>query len=353
MWSKVGASKPPSARQWRAFLESRGVEPQITKQYLDYIRPLARRELPVVFDREHLAKLLGRTEAFVAAAAFSASSFYRRFDIPKRSGGSRAIAAPYESLKECQRWIVENILTRVKSHDAAMAYQIGRSIRTNAEAHARGGSYILGVDIENFFPSIRLPRVIDVFLRCGYSQDVALVLAKLCCLDDALPQGAPSSPALSNVICRRLDGRLSGLAKRVEAAYTRYADDMTFSGGEEIGSRWFLHAVRRILNDCGFALNEEKTRLFTPAMSSQIVTGLNVAEGEIRLPKAFKRALRQELHFMARFGVLSHLGKRKIRDPNHLERLAGRLAFWAFVEPDNDEPRALQGALRRMGQAAN
>ncbi len=168
---------------------------------------------------------------------------YVEFTIPKASGEPRKITAPRPKLKKLQRKILDELLVKCAPHDAAHGFVRGRSVVTNAQPHA-GAQLVIKMDLRDFFPTIHYRRVVGLFKHYGYGDEVAAALASLCThrsqLADGrvqwpgvLPQGAPTSPALANVLCRRLDSRLLGLAKRAGAVYTRYADDLTFSFQKE------------------------------------------------------------------------------------------------------------------------
>ena len=219
--------------------------------------------------------------------------------------------------------------TRV--HAAAHGFIRGRSIISNARAHLRK-PYLLKMDICDFFPSIAINRVICVFQNLGFPNNVSFYLARLCCLRNHLPQGAATSPALSNTVAYVMDCRLTGLAESYGLGYTRYADDLTFSG-DRIPIR-FLQIVETVVAEEGFKIRSEKTR-FCHGAGRKIVTGLSVSGDEVRVPRGYKRKIRQEVHYLLKFGQLSHTSKRRIRNPFYLESLYGKLVFWGSVEPEN------------------
>lgn len=148
----------------------------------------------------------------------------------------------------------------------------------------------------------------------------------------ALPQGAPTSPALSNLICRNLDRRLYRLSKKLNVKYSRYADDLAFSGDNLSGA--FAGYVIKIVNDCGLSVNESKTRFYGPG-GSKIVAGISLASGRPRLPRQYRRQLTQELYYATIYGVGNHLTHKGVRQPNYMDSLRGKVAFWLSVEPDN------------------
>lgn len=323
----------PSIAKWRAYFQSRGLQPEIVRHYIEYIAPIAKRGLPVIFELEHLGRLFGRDTSFVAKLASGSKSFYRDFNIPKRSGGVRYICAPYPSLKECQRWILDEILYRLKSHPATIGYRPGKSILDHAKKHCRQGNSVLIIDIKDFFPSIKKARVIRFFSELGYSREICVALAGICTLEDSLPQGAPTSPTLSNLMLQHMDERLTGLSRGVRIKYSRYADDLCFSGPTI--PRSTLISVTKILEEFGFCVNDSKVRFLPASSGSQMVTGINISQGKLRPAKRFRRELEQSVHFIGRYGFHSHVSKLKIRDPAYLSKLRGRLEHWRFIEPEN------------------
>jgi hypothetical protein len=272
---------------------------------------------------------------------------YRRFVIPKRSGGERAIWAPLPQLKAAQRWILHHIVERLPVHGAVHGFFAGRSTVTNADRHGES-RLVLKMDIRDFFPTVTLPRVKGVFRKAGYREQVATLLALLCTESPrevvqengqtwfvalsprCLPQGAPTSPALTNALCLRLDQRLTGLAKRYGWRYTRYADDMTFSlplghqGKPHLGT--LLGLVRRVVAAEGFAIHPDKTRVARRG-GRQAVTGLVVNGGPgPRVPRSVRRQLRAAAH---------NLGRGKpLKDGETLARLNGMAAYVHATNPD-------------------
>lgn len=308
-----------------------GLIPELRSQYIEYARGILAHRVPVIFEFGDLAELLGRTTGYLAFAVNAPRSHYRIFDIPKRRGGKRRIAAPYPALLDCQRWINSNILGKCRLHRCCHGFNPKKSIKTNALVHV-GQDEILKIDIRDFFPSIKIERVISVFRNFGYSPDVSFYLASLCCLDRRLPQGAGTSPLLSNIIVRRLDSRLYGLARKSGFRYSRYADDITFSG-TKIPS-FFLGLVTRVLQEEGFEVQESKTRWLREG-SRKIVTGINVSGDRLSVPREFKREVRRDVHFILTRGYLDHLNNRKIRNPFYIDALCGKLSFWEWIEPED------------------
>lgn len=244
---------------------------------------------------------------------------YRRFLMPKKTGGHRLISAPMPRLKQAQQWILHQILEKVPVHAAAHGFCKELSILTNAAPHV-GASMVINLDLRDFFPNITWPRVFGLFHAMGYSRSIATIFAQLCTeppveeveLDGEtwqvatgvrhLPQGAPTSPAITNLLCRRMDARMAGIARKQGFAYTRYADDLTFStqGGDRVAGRKLLWQVRRVIEEEGFHLHPDKLRTMGKGRRHD-VTGLVVNE-KLSVPRDDVRAFRALLHRLASKG---------------------------------------------------
>lgn len=317
---------------WLDFFANKGVEPELVFKYQVYIERILKHKVPIIFNFDHLTKLLGRTPAYLASVINSSSNHYREFGIKKRSGGIREISVPYPALLEMQYWIYTNILSKIQIHACSHGFAKNKSILTNAKIHLMQEN-LLKLDLSNFFPSISLGRVIKVFKKLGYTTNVSYYLASICCLDEGLPQGAPTSPCLSNIIAHDLDVRLLKFSKHFGLKYTRYADDITFSG--TVIPVKFISYISKIIESEGFEVNTEKTRLYK-SQSKKIVTGILVSGETMKVPKEYKRKLRQTMHYIRTYGIASHIAKRKIREPNYIDSLIGKLQFWKSVEPNCD-----------------
>ncbi|EGH29588.1 RNA-directed DNA polymerase (Reverse transcriptase) [Pseudomonas syringae pv. japonica str. M301072] len=319
--------------EWKQFFLSRGLSQELIQRYLDQIKMLAGSGSPVIFELEHLSLLVGIDSKTVLAMVHGSSSFYRAFTIKKRSGGERIINAPYPSLLQCQNWIYTNILLNCPVHDNAHGYVRGRSIFTNASPHLNC-AVLLKMDLKDFFPSIGINWVINFFSDLGYSKVVAQLLAALCCNRGALVQGASTSPYLTNILLRRLDERFSRLAQKNNLNYTRYADDMTFSGGYI--SKNLPQLISSITLDYGLTVNDAKTRLMINK-NKKIVTGLSVAGTSLKITRDLKRTIKQDVFYIERYGFLSHVSQQKITDPFYLDSIFGKVNFWLQTEPGNAE----------------
>ncbi|WP_190810109.1 reverse transcriptase family protein [Flagellimonas sp. S3867] len=321
--------------KWEDYFSNRGLEKNLLDSYLVYIDGLLTNNLPIIFESEHLSLLLGRNEVYLNSVVFSTELHYRDFKLRKRKGGFRIISVPYPALLECQKWIHKNILSKVKISPYAHGFAKKKSIVTNARKHTNQ-EHLLKIDLKDFFPSIKKGRVIAMFCKLGYSTEVSFYLASICCKMDCLPQGAPTSPSISNIIAKSLDNRLFALSQKFEIRYTRYADDLAFSGGN-IPAR-FIDYVTEIVTTESFEINNSKTQLHK-SKGKRIITGVAVNGEIVKAPKSYKRKLFQTLYYIEIFGLNSHRTKLKIRNPNYLESLIGKLNYVLTIEPDNSKAK--------------
>jgi RNA-directed DNA polymerase len=327
--------------------------------------------LPFLPDVNALASAIGVSLAelrFLAyERALSRVSHYQRFLIPKKSGGTRQISAPMPRLKRVQYWILDNILAKVPVHEAAHGFVPGRSILTNAAPHA-GREVVVNLDLKDFFPTLSWRRVRGKFQGLGYSGAIATVLALICTEPDTseveldgqrlfarkgprrLPQGAPTSPALTNLICIRLDKRLAGLAAKLGFTYTRYADDLTFSASGEAAEKTgtLLRAVESIVTAEGFTVHPGKTRIMR-SHRRQEVTGL-VVNDRIGVPRDTLRRFRALLHQIEKCGPD---GKSWGRGADVLRAAAGFAQFVRMVDAGLGTPLVAKAETlaRRYGRA--
>lgn len=316
---------------WIEYFNNRGISLELTNEYMVFIRHLLSKNLPVIFELEHLSLLLGIQYSEFLKLINNPDEYYRKFDIKKRKGGKREILAPLPSLLHCQRWIYKEILTKSVIHDNAHGFITNRSIITNASLHLNK-KCILKMDIKDFFPSIPINWVINYFSSLGYPNNISYYLSAICCCNDSLPQGAATSPYLSNILLFSLDDRLTKLSKKYNLIYSRYADDMNFSG-EYIPSN-YSEIVSEIIFSYGLEANESKTQLLT-RRGKRIITGLSVSGEALTIPRNKKREIRKEVHYIEKFGYLSHAAKLKIKNPAYIDSLEGKLTFWLQVEPNN------------------
>jgi RNA-directed DNA polymerase len=330
----------------------RGTEGQALSRHKQGKRVQEKNGVPPLANLGQLRELLGikssRQLGYFLLASDHENGPYVTFTIPKRDGSERTICAPKKQLRWTQRQILDKILAKVRVHDAAHGFIAGRSTVTNAEQH-KGAALLLKFDLTDFFPTIHYYRVMGLFASLGYYvgnakfgsaddfKQVAPVLARLCCYtpdprlwgNAVAPQGAPTSPAISNLVCRRLDARLDGLAKRNSGVYTRYADDLTFSFPKDdvkLGRlRWW---VDQVCHQEGFFVNQKKFRVIR-ASQRQVVTGI-VVNDELRVPREERRRFRAILHNCREQGVASQARDR----PRFTEYLRGYASYINMVHPE-------------------
>lgn len=221
---------------------------------------------------------------------------YQSFTVPKRSGGSRRIFAPEPELKALQRRVLRRLLNKLRCHPAAVGFRPGESFVTNAQRHV-GKAVVICFDLCEFFPATSAARVGDYFRAIGWGRDAANMLTSLCTWENGLPQGAPTSPALSNLVNFQLDARMAGLAAACGATYTRYADDLTFSLAEDRQAHInvILGSAGNIVRDFGYRMHRRRKQHVRRRHQRQIVTGLVVNE-KVQLPREVRRWLRAVKH---------------------------------------------------------
>lgn len=326
-----------------------------SKAYIDeitkYIKNLEEYGYPIIFTLEHFAVLLKIQSDFLKhLLEYSKDSFheeiygnhftgahlnqkYDKFNISKRKGGIRVIVSPHEDLKYIQKWLLYNILEHYDLSPNCTGFRKGKSIKHNALPHVNA-QLILKVDLLRFFDSIEEKRVFGCFKTMGYNGNLALDFARLCTVQHdknywdnlqvyeidqlfgnninfrsrVLPQGAPTSPALANIIASKMDKRFAELGVKLNFAYTRYADDLTFSIKGD-GKLPTLSVIKKIISDEGFILNERKTR-YSKRGKPQYVTGLTVSNG-VNINKRYRKEIERHIFFCRKFGVEAHLTRNK------------------------------------------
>lgn len=280
-------------------------------------------------------------------------SHYQRFEMAKKIGGTRLISAPMPRLKRLQYWILERILNPLPVTPAAHGFVPKKGILSNARPHI-GKKVVINLDLKDFFPTISYPRVKGLFLSLGYGNEVATLLSLLCTEAESqqveidgqryfiaaaqrrLPQGSPCSPAISNQICKRLDKRLAGLAQKWNFAYTRYADDLTFSADSSQYLGALFKGLRQILKAEGFVLHPDKTRIMHKG-ARQEVTGLVVNQG-LSVSAATLKRFRALLFQLEKDGLQGKTwAGHTSAEPGFLERLQGFAQYIRLVQPEKGQ----------------
>lgn len=281
---------------------------------------LKRYNLPLISDELVFCDMvnleLNRLKWLITHKKASTISHYTHFHVFKKNGDKRLIWAPKRDLRRLQKWILENILEKFPLHSSAKGFVKNESIISNATAHQKK-KIVLNLDLKDFFHTFDFRRVLGLFKSMGYSGKVSTILAMLTTESDRkrisihdqlyfvekgvrkLPQGAPSSPMITNLICWKLDNRLTGLAKKFGWDYSRYADDLTFSGDDVSQVKHIYHLTRKIIEDENLVINNNKIKFLRPS-NRQMVTGI-IVNDKISFPREWRRKLRAELHTLAKY----------------------------------------------------
>ena len=318
-------------------------------------------------DLTDLAKLLGFTPTGVSFILYKMDSAkkYRSFEIPKKSGGFRTIHAPEPQLALLQSRLAELLYACVRERKkenarfwfASHGFHQGRTIVSNAVAHRRR-RFVFNVDLKDFFATINFGRVRGFFIRDSMftlEPKVATIIAQIACHDNALPQGSPCSPAISNLIGNILDARLLALARDARCTYTRYADDLTFSTNEKLfpteiavnvhGADWEISAkLKKAIEQTGFFINPGKTRM-SLRRSRQTVTGL-VVNDKANINQNYYRSARAMCNALFQTGKYHKPGNDAADTSDNLSPLEGMLSHIYFVKARRDRhPRVNKLAI--------
>jgi RNA-directed DNA polymerase len=307
---------------------------------LDYAQVLFSHNLPVIYNPTHLSTLVGYEKKYIKRASLYARNFYRDFEITKKNGSKRLISEPLPSLKEIQIWILKNILYKIPVSPFAKAYKPNVKLIENLKFHKKQPK-VFTLDLENFFPSIKIKAVEKIFRQLGYSNMISKLLSKLCTRDGSLPQGAPTSPCLSNLIFKNADLEIFNFCKQRKIRYTRYADDLSFSG--HFDEKELLDKVTKTIEKLDLRINKEKTKLMTPN-TRQTVTGIVVNE-KPQLVFHKRNELRQALYYIKKFGIDEHRQYKEIYQMNYLEHLLGKINFVLQINPRDAEFAAYKAFL--------
>lgn len=356
--------------------QASGVKPELLNHLVKVGRRITQthRDVQPVFTLRHLAALSDVDYGFLRQTVARRTEAYSEFRIRKRGGERqsleyRTICAPSPSLMKLQRWITQNILAHVPAHDCSVAFSRGDCLYKAVEPHCQA-KWLVKIDVQSFFESISESTVYGLFNSLGFEPLIAFEMARLCTRDKLdvqhkkaqwedhdlassyvieqyrhsvqghLPQGAPTSPMLANLICRQLDERLAAIAEEQDLNYTRYADDITFSTsnpsfGREM-AKALIQQVYRELARQRLRPNIAKTTVVPPS-ARKIVLGLSVEEGTPRLARHFKDLLRQHIHYLTHpeVGPIKHAAARKFASVVGLRHhVGGLLSYAGQIEPD-------------------
>jgi len=260
---------------------------------------------------------------------------YKIYKIKKNNGGYRTIYEPNSLLMKIQKSILNNILNNKSISLYAKAYHKGIPLRDNASAHVNK-DLILKLDIKNFFESISF---VDIYNSCFsieyFPKSVGMLLTYLCTYNDHLTQGSPTSSYISNLVMKDFDEELGYYCEMNNISYTRYSDDMTFSG--DFNPSEVIVKVRKMLYKLGLELNDSKIHVIHKS-SCQSVTGIVVNE-KVQVGSRYRNKIRQEIYYIRKYGLESHLDRCGIKDDNlkYLNRLYGRILYVLQINCDDKE----------------
>lgn len=275
-------------------------------------------------DLDKLILGVGLSRSVIENYITFADKHYNTYYLPKKSGGKRVIDSPGANLKTIQKWILQNHLNKLEVNKRASGFVEKRGIKRNAMFHLNK-RHLLTIDIKDFFPSISQKQVFDTLEEQFSDRDFAIKIAKICTYKRRLPQGAPTSPALSNLVFKKIDDEIMKYCNSELVNYSRYADDMTFSSDNKHSLQLAYKFVNQLLYTKGFNLNKKKTR-YLSGKGNMSVTGVNINKGVPKVKGKLKREVRATLHHYI-------VKKEKV----NLMRVAGYISFISSIEDDYKE----------------
>lgn len=311
--------------------------------------------------KENLCEFLEISFSELDYILLNSNKLYYFFKIPKKNGTLRDIHSPNANLMKVQNKIKQGLMDNLRPKKCVHAYVKKKDIKSNARKHVRS-RFILNVDLKDFFRTITFNRIVGLFKSYpfSFSEEISQMLAKLVCFQSRLPQGAPTSPIISNYICRNFDGQLTKICHELKCYYSRYADDITistrvrsfpafFGTYDDINREFVLSEVfKRVFISNVFFINNNKIR-FQTCFQRQVVTGLTVNK-KLNINRLYLKKVRATLHAIEKFGVekamYSHFEKNRIQiDKNNLQRnvsyflkrISGKISFVGFVKGKDDD----------------
>ena len=295
---------------------------------------------PFINDVYQLANVVGLSRRTVFSLSKKAGTHYKLIVLRKKNGGFRPLHAPDSDLKNVQTKILEKILNKIPISEFATAYVKGKSLSDNAAPHVNH-KYLLKMDITDFFGSITYLQVISsAFNSKMYPPQIGAILTSLCCFYEVLPQGAPTSPMLSNIVMKSFDDAIGYWCKKRNITYTRYCDDLTFSADVPLYNLYLK--VSEMLGSRGFEVNKSKTKFITNS-SAQRVTGLTVNE-KVAIPRDYKAELRQDVYYALKFGIADSIIRENKTEymengvaniSGYYNHLKGKIVYVLGIEKEN------------------
>lgn len=359
-----------SPHHYRAVAKQKGLSDETVQAAIEQIEAVEEGELglPAILSLNHLATRSRVPYLYLRnVVARYEKNTYRKFSINKRSGGRRFIHAPEAPLAHVQKWINTYILRHVPVHKASFAFSPGASIYKCAARHC-GARWLIKMDITGFFESVSEIQVFRCFKALGYQPLVAFELSRIVTVGPLgqsprhrdpvwkirehntsipdysalalgyLPQGAPTSPMLSNIVMKSLDEKIVCVARKAGLIYTRYSDDLTFSttdkGFGRLAASEFVHTVNSLLSASGFRPQHRKTKVVPPG-SRKVVLGLNVEGEKPKLRREFKDNLRMHLYYLMKHGPVEHAKERDFETIWGMKsHVRGLIDYAKMVEPN-------------------
>lgn len=316
----------------------------------NYVK-LQQLELPVFYDETHVRGSFKLENVEISDFMSKNTNSYK---IKKRSGKYREIFEPSIRLKYIQKWVLHNILKKISVSNYAHGFVEGRSIFTNAKAHAKKGNrWCLSVDIENFFDSIKIDLIDNIFVSMGYSPSVGHIFAELCCVDGGLKQGFSTSPYLSNIVLNNLDRVICRLGNEQYAdfdiVFTRYADDIIISGIQKGGYtkviKHFINEVNAQLALVNLSVNDSKTKVQKKEIKK--ITGLYIKSDQVYVSKSYIKAIESDIYYCEKYGVLGHLTYHNMLCISNFKGyMYGRCNFLKMI--NNKEAQRLINRLNKL-----
>jgi RNA-directed DNA polymerase len=310
-------------------MQKHNEEPEYIELVTNYAINLIDKNVVVIFDIEHLS-LLTKYSNQPIETLLNTSKHYKLAKIPKKNSEIRLVYVPSFDLKQIQKWILTSILEKLPISKNAIGFRKGYSILDNAKPHTNK-KCLLCIDFKDYFPSITYERVFNLFKTIGYTNEVANSLTNLCTYNGYLPQGAPTSPYIANLVTLELDNYIEEYIEDKEISYTRYADDITFSSDRDLSD--FILPIKEIIKNHGFQINHKKTRIKYPHQR-QMVTGLVVNNQKPAIPRKHIKKLKQEIYYCKKYGVHGHLTNKKDRKyySNYKNYLFGMAYYFKMID---------------------
>jgi hypothetical protein len=273
---------------------------------------------------EDISKEINISTTYLTKMASNCNKLYNTYHILKRNGGKRIIDCPNQELKGLQKWINYSILSKISLPNCIHGFRYKHSIGTNAFPHL-GKRYVFCLDLKDFFPSIKFSHVKNLFISLNYDEYTSILLSRLCTFKEYLPQGAVTSPSISNIIFSEIDKNIMLICGTKRVTYTRYADDLTFSCNNKETLLSVVDNVKSIIDNSIFTINEKKSRLMS-GRGATIVTGIRLNSKRLSIGNKRKKYLRAKL-----FDIFIN---ENIKIENSV---LGEIAFLRSIEPQTYE----------------